>query len=239
MESNITKAIRPVEGVFDMIHEVGTPVNSILSASKFLRDAIAKNDMEAIPLIMNMMKAAEENLIDIFLRARMCIRENTGEYLLKQEECNPESIVKKTLKSLEALIMDKSITCNTSLSVDFPTAVKGDPVYLTQIMNNLINNAINYSPKGSKLTVTGFTMEKTTLYCIVITDEGPGIPKEKQLSIFDRYKRNTIEEMNFGSMGLGLHIVKQLTDRMGGCIKLDSTIGKGSRFTVALPIEKV
>jgi signal transduction histidine kinase len=238
MESNTTEAIRPVEGIFDLIHEIGTPVNSVISASRFLKDAIAKNYIDDIPLIMGIMEAAEENLLDIFLRAKMCIRENTGQYLLKQQECNPESIVKKALKSLGALMLAKSITCNTSLSADFPTAIKGDPVYLTQIMNNLINNAINYSPKGSKLTVTGFTMEKATLYCIVITDEGPGIPKEKQLSIFDRYKRNTIEEMNLGSMGLGLHIVKRLTDCMGGCIKLDSTIGKGSRFTVALPIEK-
>ncbi|PSL50000.1 histidine kinase/DNA gyrase B/HSP90-like ATPase [Chitinophaga niastensis] len=234
---NTTEAIRPVEGIFNLIHEIGTPVNGIISASRFLKDAIDSNDFASIPSIMSIIKAAEENLLDIFLRAKMCILENTDEYLFVQKDFNPGSVVQKVLKSLEALMLTKSITCNTSLSADFPTTTKGDPTYLTQIMNNLISNAINYSPKGSKLSVAGFTMENAKLYCIALTDEGPGIPKEKQITIFDKYKRNTIEEMNLGNMGLGLHTVKQLINLMGGCIKLDSTIRKGSRFTITLPIK--
>lgn len=239
METITTETIRPIESIVNLIHEIGQPVHGIISASQFLKDAIEKNDLATIPFIIDILTASEENLKDIFLKAKKCILENAGEYLLVQKNFNPAGVIKKALTSLEALMLIKSITYNTCLSADFPTTTKGDPVYLTQIMNNLITNAINYSPKGSKLSVIGFTMENGKRYCIAVVDEGQGIPKEKHLTIFDRYMRSTIEKINMGGMGLGLHIVKQLTDLMGGGIKLDSTIGEGSRFIVTLPIEKV
>jgi len=114
------------------------------------------------------------------------------------------------------------------------TGIETDPVSLTRILENLISNAIKFSPfnKTVRLKVSS---EADTIQFKVI-DQGPGIPPHEQPKLFSKFQRLSNRPTNAeNSTGLGLSIVKELTTQLGGEITFDSTVGKGTTFTVTLP----
>ena len=119
-------------------------------------------------------------------------------------------------------------------SPDFPP-VFADPEKIDDVLTNLLDNAIKFSPKGGRITVTGETSGNEAL--MTIADEGIGIASRDRERIFDRFYRadNTMTKTTQG-IGLGLHICKATIEAHGGRIWVKSRPGKGSRFTFTLPI---
>ncbi len=111
--------------------------------------------------------------------------------------------------------------------------VMGDKVRLQQLFTNLIDNAIKYTPRGS----IQITVEKDGENAIVqVRDTGIGIPPEEQENIFKRFYRvDKSRDRKTGGTGLGLAIVKHIAGAHGGTVSVESTIGKGSTFTITLP----
>jgi signal transduction histidine kinase len=112
-------------------------------------------------------------------------------------------------------------------------AVPGDETKLTWALSNLIANAIRYTPKGGVVRVAA--EERDGAVHLSVADTGPGIPAELQERIFDRYAQST-SGGDPGAAGLGLAIVRDVVQAHGGRIRLDSTPGRGTRFTLELPI---
>ena len=112
----------------------------------------------------------------------------------------------------------------------------GDSIKLNQILYNLTDNAIKYTPDGGKITVS---LEKTETRIIwKVRDNGVGIPPEDLDHIFDRFYRvDKARSRETGGTGLGLSIVRQLVKLENGTIRVDSTYGEGSEFTVVFPRE--
>ena len=112
--------------------------------------------------------------------------------------------------------------------------VRADRDQLDQVLNNLVSNAIKYSPQGGEVKIS---TEVESSYAIIwVEDSGPGIPKDKQTSVFERFRR--LEERKHWRVqgsGLGLYITKTLVDQMGGQVGLESEEGQGCRFWVRLP----
>ncbi|MCC6410682.1 MAG: helix-turn-helix domain-containing protein [Saprospiraceae bacterium] len=118
-----------------------------------------------------------------------------------------------------------------------------DPERLLQIVNNLLTNAIKYTPAGGNVALQVSMVQdegaKTTQCRLVITDNGAGIPAGDLPFIFDRfYQANNLEKANTGGTGIGLALTKELVQLMGGQINVESEEGKGSRFVVTLPITR-
>ena len=112
-----------------------------------------------------------------------------------------------------------------------------DPVALESIFGNLISNAINYTPDGGSIRVNAGS--DGSRICVSVKDSGFGIEKRHQARIFERFFRVKDENTRFiTGTGLGLPIVKNLTEELGGSIEVDSEPGKGSCFTVWLPVQK-
>jgi signal transduction histidine kinase len=113
---------------------------------------------------------------------------------------------------------------------------RGDPKYLPMVFENLLSNAIKYSKRGSKIGVS-LSRSGSTLH-VCVSDSGVGIPQEEQAGIFDKFTRTSNKE-NIGrdGTGIGLYLVKQIIGLHSGDIQVESTLGKGSKFTVILPTE--
>ncbi|MDQ7949878.1 MAG: HAMP domain-containing sensor histidine kinase [Pedobacter sp.] len=117
-----------------------------------------------------------------------------------------------------------------------PTMIYGDKIKLTSVLNNLLENAIKYSPVGSTLKIRSFILQR--YFCISIEDQGIGIAKSEQQEIFQKFYR-VAEDRNIHTtkgLGLGLYICEQHMKYLNGTIQVKSELGKGSIFTIKIPI---
>jgi signal transduction histidine kinase len=159
-----------------------------------------------------------------------------GKLKVRPQACNLNRIVQEVSNVMRGVAGRKEITIETRLG-DMPVPVWGDPERLSQIMFNLIGNAIKYTNEGDCVVIaTGVEMEQGV---IRVTDHGPGIPPSDLTKLFDLYHRT--EEAQKGKargLGLGLFIVKSLVDLQHGQILVSSELGKGATFTVYLPLSR-
>ncbi|MFM7897220.1 MAG: ATP-binding protein, partial [Flavobacterium sp.] len=143
--------------------------------------------------------------------------------------------------SFKEFIHENNIKCHLDIDKSIDFNLKGDPTKLSQILINLLNNAIKFSKNGDvwfTIKKRQETTENVTLY-FEIKDNGIGIPKDKQEAIFDSFSQGSVEiNRTYGGTGLGLSIVKKILELMGSEIKLSSESGKGSTFSFELQFEK-
>lgn len=114
--------------------------------------------------------------------------------------------------------------------------VWGDRSRIIQVMNNIISNAVKYSPEGSRITVSGRV--RGHFAEVTIRDKGIGIDPQYQEKIFNRFYRGSTPNKNYPGLGIGLYICKNIIERHGGEIKVKSAPGQGSSFTFTLPLRK-
>jgi len=116
-----------------------------------------------------------------------------------------------------------------------PTLIKADKLYLGRVIENLLSNAVKFSPTNKKIFISLTPLPQTIE--LSVKDEGPGISKEDQLKLFQRFQQLTAQPTGGeSSSGLGLFIVKTIVDKIGGEILCESEIGEGAKFILRLPI---
>jgi signal transduction histidine kinase len=114
--------------------------------------------------------------------------------------------------------------------------IPGDPERISQVINNLLTNAINYSPKGSTITID--TARDDQFAILQVKDEGIGIDKQDSTRIFERFVRiQKGNPLDNAGMGLGLYISAGIVQQHGGTISVESEVNKGALFTVRLPLQ--
>lgn len=117
---------------------------------------------------------------------------------------------------------------------DQPLQVRGDPYRLEQVIANLLENALKYSPNGGPIHVS--LEKRDSLALLSVSDPGIGIPADQQRHLFERYFRaRNVSTQSYGGLGLGLYICRDIVERHGGRIWVESEVGRGSTFYVALP----
>ena len=152
--------------------------------------------------------------------------------------------LKKLLEDIKHSLKELAVVNNNIFKLEIDAAIPdyliGDPTKLSQIILNLINNALKFTKNGNVTVITNLsTLEdkKATLY-FEITDTGIGIPEDKLASVFDSFSQGSIEvNRKYGGTGLGLTIVKKLIKILGGHIKLKSVVGEGSTFSFKLEFQ--
>ncbi|MES2852454.1 MAG: ATP-binding protein [Bacteroidota bacterium] len=152
--------------------------------------------------------------------------------------------LKKLLEDIKHSLKELAVVNNNDFKLEVDAAIPdyliGDPTKLSQIIMNLINNALKFTKNGNVTVITNLERledKKATLY-FEITDTGIGIPEDKLSSVFDSFSQGSIEvNRKYGGTGLGLTIVKKLIKILGGHIKLKSVVGEGSTFSFNLEFQ--
>jgi signal transduction histidine kinase len=153
-----------------------------------------------------------------------------------QEQINkvPFDLAKTATESLELLrplATERSVTLTSNLT---SLSCLGDPEKITQVITNLVSNAIHYTPAGGEVKID--TSSEQALAILTVTDTGPGIAPEHLPHIFDRFYRvESSRSRDKGGSGLGLAISRAIVNAHGGTIEIDSTCSKGTKVIVRLP----
>lgn len=153
----------------------------------------------------------------------------------RKDEVAFDTILRYTLDNLNQQIIEKSQTLTLSVQDDLPS-LRGNPIRLRQLVDNLLVNAVKYTPSGGALTINLFSEDGQIIFEVI--DTGLGIPATDQPHIFEKFYRASNTPKNAPGTGLGLAIVKSIVDNHDGRIWLESSVGKGSKFVVVLPVYK-
>lgn len=146
-----------------------------------------------------------------------------------------ETIVIHTIDNLQQQVKDKSLTLTSNVGGNIPN-LRGNPIRLRQVVDNLLVNAIKYTPEGGQVVVNLHTQEDQIIFEVV--DTGVGIPLADQAHIFEKFYRASNAPRGVQGTGLGLAIVKSIIESHGGRIWLESAVGQGTKFSVILPADK-
>ncbi|AEI63039.1 ATP-binding protein [Corallococcus macrosporus] len=159
-------------------------------------------------------------------------RIEAGRLALRPEATRLEGLVTQVLHSLESERGDHTVHFDAP---EQPVQVNVDPFRMEQVLSNLVENAFKYSPHGGTVRVS--LRQRGGLALLSVSDEGIGIPPDQQRLLFDRYFRaRNVSARSFGGLGLGLYISRDIVERHGGRIWVESEPGHGSTFHVALPL---
>jgi two-component system, NarL family, sensor histidine kinase BarA len=215
-----------------MSHELRTPLNSILGFSDVLLSGDTLTDKQR-RWVSNIQTSGQKllNLInDILDLAKI----EAGKMQVRPENFNLHDICEGLLNMFRPLAEKKNIDLRSQIEPDIPT-LRQDITKLQQILQNLLSNAIKFTPEGGRVMLKA---EADTKYVTIsVMDTGVGVAKEEQELVFQKFRQsgNSLTREHAGT-GLGLSIVLELCKLLGGEVTLQSELGRGSTFTVRLPM---
>jgi signal transduction histidine kinase/sensor domain CHASE-containing protein len=214
-------------------HELRTPLTTITGFGKLLEldpplTGDAKKDAYVKDALARMLRAGQElrRLIDY-------VQIGAEAAPLSVKVCNLPYLVDRTISSYEPILRQKGI----SLQVERPSdlQVLADPDRVKEIIANLCSNAVKFTEAGGRLHVSSSKGDRFAR--VTIADSGKGIPDDKIGTIFDEFSQlSSSDQRREGGIGMGLAIAKRLVEMHGGQIEVESTEGKGTRFTFSLPL---
>lgn len=218
----------------NMSHEIRTPMNSILGFTNLLKRT-ELNPMQR-EYVQNI-HSAGENLLTLVNDILDLSKIEAGMMHMEETRFSLRSMISSVGAMFIEKIREKKLKFNVHIDKDVPDILCGDAVRLTQILVNLISNAVKFTDEGEITMYVQLlaSSETDARIRMCVKDTGIGIAPEKQSSIFERFQQAELETTRrFGGTGLGLSIVKQLIEMQGGSIGLKSESGKGSEFIVEL-----
>ncbi len=237
------------EFIANMSHEIRTPMNAILGFSDLLKGLIkekrSSSYLEAIASSGKTLLALINDILDIS-------KIEAGKLELHYKAVNLPSLLEEIRQIFWAKANEKNLSLLLEIEQNVPEAISFDPVRLRQILFNVVGNALKFTEFGYiKIKVRANRQRRkkeekrkekevdkgkrmTTLE-LAIEDTGIGIAEEDRERIFDVFTQSSFQNYKYGGTGLGLTITRRLTERLGGTITLESSLGKGSTFTFIFP----
>lgn len=221
----------------NMSHEIRTPIHGIMSLTNLLIKTNIDNDQMTY---LNAIKKSADNLLVIINDILDLSKIEAQKMTFESTIFSASELVSTTFELFRAKANEKGIEIIKNIDDCIPEYVKGDPTRLSQIINNLVNNAIKFTHKGGveigvKLVDTN---ENCSMIAFSIKDSGIGISQNKLSTIFDMFTQAGDDiTRKYGGTGLGLSIAKKLVDLQGGIIKVDSVIDEGTTFTFSMPFD--
>ncbi len=222
-----------------MSHELRTPLNSILGFSDVLEGSQNLTDKQR--RYVNHIQTSGKNLLALINDVLDLAKIESGKMERHPVEFSIQDLVERMVGAMLPLAERKNLDLGWDVDPRVPVLWQ-DPGKIQQILNNLLSNSIKFTPDGGRVRVYVVLQDPATL-AIIVEDTGVGIPLEEQERIFEKFRqgktlpgRRTALTREYEGTGLGLSIVRELAKLLGGDVHLVSEFGKGSVFTVTLPV---
>jgi signal transduction histidine kinase len=221
-------------------HELRTPLNSIIGFSDVLLSggSLSEKERRYVTTIQTSGESLRVLIDDLLDLAKI----ESGKMDIQAGEFAIEELIERQTTNVQPLAEKKNIELKWDVTPGVPRMLQ-DFGKLSQILNNLLSNAIKFTPEGGRVRVTARQSDRTNIEMLV-EDSGIGIPLNEQEQVFEKFRQGTTTPgkrdhttREYEGTGLGLSIVRELSHLLGGEVSLTSEFGKGSTFTVRIPVE--
>lgn len=220
----------------DIAHDLRTPLSVILGYT----EALSEGKLPGTPESFVVMHAEARRLQRLIDDLRVLSLADSGELPLTRQRIAPAELLRRAAAAHAAQAQNRGVELHVEASAGLPD-LNVDPDRIAQVLDNLMTNALRYTPAGGRITLAAETRDRESdgtrpaLVALQIRDTGSGIPAEDLPFIFDRFFRGELARHEDGESGLGLAIARSLTEAHGGTIEVTSSPGAGTTFTLTLP----
>jgi signal transduction histidine kinase len=217
----------------NMSHELRTPLNAILGYTELMADGAYGEPSEKMLGVLKRLESNGRHLLGLINDVLDLSKIEAGQLVLDLADYSLQGVTQTVHSAVEPLATDKKLTFKVEVAPDLP-AGRGDERRLTQVLLNLVGNAIKFTDAGEVVIKVAAADGS---FSIAVHDTGPGISPADQAKLFQEFQQadNSITRKK-GGTGLGLAISKRIVEMHGGRIWIDSVIGEGSTFTFTLPV---
>jgi signal transduction histidine kinase len=217
----------------NMSHELRTPLNAVLGYTELILDSVYGDVPEKARATLERIQSNGRHLLGLINDVLDLSKIEAGQLTLSLTDYSIKDVVHNVYGAVESLATSKNLALKLELPKDLPTA-HGDERRLTQVLLNLVGNAIKFTDKG-EVAIRTSTANGT--FTVAIHDTGPGIAEQDQGKIFEEFQQadSSITKQK-GGTGLGLAIAKRIIEMHGGRLWVESELGRGSTFFFTVPV---
>jgi signal transduction histidine kinase len=217
----------------NMSHELRTPLNAILGYTELILDNIYGDVAEKMRSVLERVQSNGKHLLGLINDVLDLSKIEAGQFKLSLNDYSIKDVVYTVFSAVEPLATEKGLAFKVELPTDLPTA-HGDERRLTQVLLNLVGNAIKFTDSGE---VVIKAVAANGAYTLSVADTGPGIDPADQVKIFEEFQQaDSSPTKTKGGTGLGLSIAKRIVAMHGGQISVESALGRGATFFIKVPI---
>jgi GAF domain-containing protein len=217
----------------NMSHELRTPLNAILGYAELILDSIYGEPTEKMRTVLERLQANGKHLLGLINDVLDLSKIEAGQLTLSLDDYSLSDVVHGVVSAVEPLAAEKRLAFKAEVAPDLPTG-HGDGRRLSQVLLNLVGNAIKFTDKGEVAIRASAT---NGAFTVAVCDTGPGIAPGDQAKIFEEFQQaDSSITRKKGGTGLGLSIAKRIIEMHGGRIWVESEPGKGSTFYFSLPV---
>lgn len=213
-------------------HELKTPLTSVIGYSELLEENEDQLSAEQRTEFLRRLRAEAERLMDLIEDILDLTRIESGKLTLKRARVGINEVAQTAIDTTRSQAGKRGVELVEALEPHLPV-VPIDEVKMRQVIVNLLVNAVKFSPMNGKVTVR--TSREPRFLVVEVADQGPGIAPDEAAHIFELFGQGLDEEQRSKGLGIGLHLVKRITELHGGHVGVNSTPGAGSTFWVRLP----
>ena len=218
----------------NMSHELRTPLNAILGYNELIVDGIYGTPSEKMQAVLKRVESNGRHLLGLINAVLDLSKIEAGQFTLDLADYSLQNVTQTVYNAVEPLALDKKLVFKAEVQSDLPPG-RGDERRLTQVLLNLIGNAIKFTDAG-EVVIKAAASDGT--FNLAVRDTGPGISAADQARLFQEFQQadNSNTRKKEGT-GLGLAISKRIIEMHGGRIWMESEVGQGSTFFVMIPVQ--
>jgi len=214
----------------DIAHELRTPISVIMGHAEAVHDGVLAPSLETFEIIRDEAERLDKLIEDL----RTLSRADAGELPIERQSVSPAKLLEKVQAIHKQRAAQKNIVVKLQVGSDLPE-ISADPGRMMQVLSNLVDNALLYTPEGGLILISGQMVGENLE--IRVQDSGPGIAENELERVFDRfYRSDPSRQRNEGGSGLGLAIAKSIVEKHNGRIWAESKPGEGTTIIIQLPL---